>query len=215
MKNWLFPAVLSTVSVGFFASTAQGFTYTFSTSQPCTFGCTGNIDVMGTIETDGTLGAITTANIVDWELVFNSPNYSNSILSPSNGEIIANGSLNLIATETEITFELLGSSDFDGSDLSFSSTVGFPFNLSYSFQGGDINPSQLFITNAPRSDFSDPSDESSTTIFDGEGGTVVLATREAAVESVPEPSTILGLGVVTAMGLGSSLKRKLGKKKAA
>ena len=117
MKNWLFSAVLSTISVGFCASTAQAFTYTFSTSQPCTDGCTGNVDVMGTIETDGTLGAITTGNIIDWELIFNSTNYANTILSPDNGVIAALGSLNLTATETEITFELSGLSDSEFSSL--------------------------------------------------------------------------------------------------
>ena len=123
---------------------------------------------------------------------------------------MAFGPLNLTATETEITIELLGSSDSDLSFLSFEDTVPSPFSLGYTFQGGGGIPSQQIITNAPQSTFDDPLDQSTTTIFDGEGGTVVLATREA--ESVPEPLTILGAG--TAIGFGAAFKRKLGKKKA-
>ncbi|MGK7930750.1 MAG: PEP-CTERM sorting domain-containing protein [Microcystaceae cyanobacterium] len=50
-----------------------------------------------------------------------------------------------------------------------------------------------------------------TTLFGGQGGTVTLATREA--QTTPEPSTMLGLGTVMAMAVGTGLKGKFGKAK--
>ena len=69
-KIILAPLTLAVTTLS--TQSVQAFTYTISDSAPCDpFGCTGNVDVMGTIETDGTLGAITLANIVNWELVLN------------------------------------------------------------------------------------------------------------------------------------------------
>ncbi len=194
-KIILAPLTLAVTTLS--TQSVQAFTYTFSNSAPCNpFFCTGNVDVMGTIETDGTLGTIALANIVNWELVFNSPNYTNTIISPSNGEIVNTG-VNLIATETEITFDLPGNIGSGFIDFQFRDIAPFPSDVSYFFVGGGTD-SRVSITNSPRTVFGDPFDQGQVTLFGGEGGTVVLATREA--QTTPEPSSLLGLLLMSSAG---------------
>ncbi|MEZ5893263.1 MAG: VPLPA-CTERM sorting domain-containing protein [Parvularculaceae bacterium] len=73
-----------------------------------TVGATGS--VTGTIETDGTLGTIMQANIIDWNLTLAIDDSSANLLGPLSGDNSVFGMIGgfFDATETELTYAVSG-----------------------------------------------------------------------------------------------------------
>ncbi|NEP86899.1 MAG: PEP-CTERM sorting domain-containing protein [Okeania sp. SIO2C2] len=205
-------AALAFIAIGLFTppAQAQAITYTFSASEACDIGCTGNVDVMGIIETDGTLGAITTENIIDWELTFNSSQFNPTILSPDNSEITTDGAVNLMATADQITLDLFGVFDSESSFFSISDVAPPPFEVSYTLMGGSSTSTEIVITHQPLT-LSDPlgGDEARSFINKGTGQRdFVLASGGTPTEPVPVPEPGLMLGLITLGGVMLGSKRK-------
>ncbi|MGK7921040.1 MAG: PEP-CTERM sorting domain-containing protein [Trichodesmium sp.] len=213
-------AALAFIAIGLFTPAAQALTYTFSQSYACSYNCDGTLDVMGIIETDGTLGAIDFENIIDFELSFNSNLYDPVIINTTNGELIGNGPLNLMATAEAISFDLNGTDDpSDGQYIQLIFQGGdFRNNVfgSFSFSGGgeDGDPSQLRVSHNNSPDNPLAWRDTPTAVvfpFEGKGGRFELASsREGSdpAASVPEPSLIFGFITLGGLMLGSKRKSK-------
>lgn len=91
------------------APTVYGFDTTIVSANPTGNPAQSNT-VRGTLTTDGTLGALTAANIVSWnlELIDNLDNSKNYTLTSSNSSLVVFTGTALSATATELLF------DFDG-----------------------------------------------------------------------------------------------------
>ena len=87
------------------AGAAQAITYTFDYSV-------GATDVSGFIETDGTLGNISLAQIVDYEFNLNGPSFGSTVktLTPGNSFTAQAGSGYYVATPTDLTFNFTSGS---------------------------------------------------------------------------------------------------------
>ena len=175
------------------ASMAQAlYIYDVERSLPCTNDCVGNITVEGTLEVDS-LGTLAATNFIDWMLSFNSTNYSNTVLTPSNSEILLLGSGgSVVAAMGELVITQPGASDPDGFIFAVSDTLAFPYIVLWQFQGGDLDPAQEIISNAPQASFTDPFDQSVLTYNDDP----LIVTLPRAI---PEPSilALLSLGLAS------------------
>jgi hypothetical protein len=159
-------------------------------------------DVTGFIETDGTVGVLGAGNILDWNLLLNSPNCSLSLqgppqcdgtstfdllgpLSGSNSELGLDADLD--ATETQLLF------DFSGTGiLEFVSVPDFSNYLCFAatescFAG--LNPGELLYVNNDTAN-------GNILFFTSLSGMDAIGT--AASSSTPEPSTLAlpGAGIV-------------------
>ena len=144
----------------------------------------------GYIETDGTIGTLETANIVDWELVLTAPNLSGGSSDTIN---VANQSQMFIAGDVtasaiDIMFNFVGTAEwiFQGGDFSnFLCLDGLNRNCSGS---GDSTASIGFDDNG--NGFTEVESFTSNT---------VVATVAAMPVSTPATIALLGLGLA---GLG-------------
>ncbi len=181
------------------ALSTELFTYDINRSQPCTRDCVGNINVTGTV-TVNALGSLETENVVNWNLVFNSTNFSDTVINPDNSFFHLTNSASVEANDTELNF--IGAS---GSLLVFSDTVPAPFGVVWQFSSSVSNPSlrESFL-NAPRLFSSEPSDRADGNI--PELTPITVGTRIA--KAVPEPSSIIGLGLLATFGIRTKFKSK-------
>ncbi len=194
-----FASIVILVTVVFTTSANASFLYGSDRTQGCTFGCSGNVTAQGFVEVDS-LGFLTAANFIDWELTFNSERYSNTVLTPANSAILMLGSNFVNATPTELTITI----DRDSPDsliFAINDTLSFPYVVGWQFQGGDGGIGEEILTNAPRTVFSEPFDQAG---FDA--GNPLFVVSLPAQASLPEPATIalFGLGLA---GLSLAVRR--------
>lgn len=213
MKNILtaFTVNSSLISLGFLLSippASAAYIYNVNRTVPCSDGCEGDISVTGTITTD-TLGQLSHDNFIDWNLIFNSPDYSNIIQTPDNSILITTRNPLVEATETELIYTAPFPNDFEETQqFQFRWTdeqLEPPF-VSWSFTGGKptIPLTAEAINLSLTSGIPQPGNLGIHPLPEGNGGQVILGTR-----AVPEP--FFGLGTVTALGVGVLLKKQ-GKK---
>lgn len=147
--------------------------------------------VVGTIETDGATGVLSTSDITSWNLMLNGDGASFA-LSPANSVVQVVGN-DLTATPTTLSFNFSGSDDgyllfqdglFSGMHYTCDAT-----EADTCFQGASVIPEA----------FDSPSAQNVP-----ESGVQVLATAA----SVPEPTSIavLGLGLVGLVGFRRHLR---------
>jgi hypothetical protein len=135
-------------------------------------------------------------------LEFNSTNYPNTVLTPTNSEILlldTGGSV--IATSDELTITQPGATSSDGFIFAVSDTLDFPYTVSWQFQGGDLDPAEEIITNSPASSsLTDPFDQGLFTYPDDP----FIVTLPAIVP-VPAAVWLFGSGL---LGLVAVARRK-------
>lgn len=214
MKNifTVFTVNTSLISLGFLLNippASAAYIYNILRIVPCTDGCEGNISVTGTITTD-TLGQLSQENFIDWNLIFNSPDYTNIIRTPENSILITTRNPLVEATETELIYTAPFPDDFEETQqFQFRWTdepMQDPPFVSWGFTGGKptIPLTAEAINLSFTSGIPQPGDLGIHALPEGNGGQVILGTR-----AVPEP--LFSLGTVTALGVGVLLKKQ-GKK---
>jgi hypothetical protein len=168
-------------------------------SQAVTFNVNRSIGaggVTGTIDTDGTLGVLSTANFTNWNLTLNDSVGTFNLLGPlsgSNSQLLVSGS-SFSATATDLLF------DFSGGGFALFQNPGIGSGLNFwclesSNCSGLGNPGESVALSY------------SLTQNSARSGIQSIATT-AGAQSVPEPSSSLGMLVGT-VGAASILKRKL------
>lgn len=213
MKNILtaFTVNSSLISLGFLLSippASAAYIYNVNRIVPCSDGCEGDISVTGTITTD-TLGQLSQDNFIDWNLIFNSPDYSNIIRTPDNSILITTRNPLVEATETELIYTAPFPNDFDETQqfqFRWTDEQQEPPFVSWGFTGG--KPTIPLTAEAINLSITSGTPEAGNLgvhpLPEGNGAQVILGTR-----SVPEP--LFSLGTVTALGVGVLLKKQ-GKK---
>jgi hypothetical protein len=177
------------------------YLYSVERSLACTFDCTGTITVDGFLETDS-LGTLSAANFTDWMLEFNSTNYPNTVLTPTNSEILMIGTGgSVVATMDELTITQPGASSTNSYIFAVSDTLDFPYSVLWQFQGGDdSDPAQEIISNAPQSSSSEPFDQGLFTYPDDP-----LIVTLPAIVPVPAAVWLFASGL---LGLAAVARRK-------
>ena len=156
----------------------------------------GTGTVTGFIQTDGTVGTLTLANVTDWSLALFTPvQGSFSLFGPSSGNnsVVWSTGGDISATSTQLLFDFSGSDFgvfafqqglFSGNHYYCDGTQTAQTN-GFCDQGESVVPISVFQAgwqNAPRT------------------GNIVIGT--AGSSAVPEPGTLamLGTGILTAAG---------------
>lgn len=147
--------------------------------------------ITGTIQTDGTIGAITAGNIVAWNLQaqcsFMSCSGSNFTLNNGNSSISISGTDELSATATQLFYNYGVSGSFIGSFEIVDGSNAWALGLTSStLTYEEILPTGLGGNAEP------------------ESGTQVIGTAETAPE--PPSDIFLGLGLITIAACGSRLR---------
>ena len=174
------------LSGGLFSATSAtaGPIYTFHGTSilPCLSGCTGNATADITIKTNS-LGALSSANLVDWTIVLNSTHWANTNLTPANstaGNVASGGADSITAsTGAGLTFGISQSFQFD-----FRTSNGFPYLVEYT-----MAPSAEVIVNAPQLSF-DPSMLDQASATRNTSWTQTFAYVSTSGSAVPEPADL-------------------------
>jgi hypothetical protein len=155
--------------------------------------------VTGTVTTDGTTGALTDLNFVDWSLVLSTPSQGAfdlfGPLSGNNSVVWSTGS-DISATSTQLLFNYSGSDLgvlvfqqglFSGNHYYCSATASAGF---YCGQGEDVVPLSVFVPgaiNAPRT------------------GNIVIGTAGSTAAPEPNSLALLASGLLATAG---AIRRK-------
>ncbi|MEM1302355.1 MAG: hypothetical protein AAGH17_07220 [Pseudomonadota bacterium] len=156
----------------------------------------------GFIELDSLGSGLDGSNITNWSLTLNSTNYANTVLDPSNGEILDIGTYSLTATATELTLFMPSATDTEFGIFAFVDTLAFPYALSVQWQGGDGTPPEIILSNAPRTGSRAPFDQAFSDI-DPAG--FLIGTRDTP-QVVPLPASLPLL--LAALASGAALSRR-------
>lgn len=147
--------------------------------------------VVGTIETDGTLGTLGTSNVLDWSLTINDGTAGDFLLTNANSVLSISGSL-LSATATGLVFDFSG---FNGFVLFQNPHIGSTINF-WCMEG--VGPICTGIGDGTESV------RRTSTVFTTHQSAVQVGTLQANV--VPEPAT-LAL-VLAAAGIAVGVRRR-------
>ncbi|MEN8108325.1 MAG: VPLPA-CTERM sorting domain-containing protein [Pseudomonadota bacterium] len=177
------------------------FIYDVERSLACTNDCSGNITVDGYLETDS-LGTLGLANFTDWMLTFNSTNFTNTVLTPSNSEILLQGiGGSVVATMDELIITQPGLNSSD--DFIFAVKEDFAevsIIIVWQFQGGDGSSAQEIITNSPNASF-DPFDQGTLTYIPDP-----LIVSLPAIIPLPAAIWLFGSGLLGLIGISRRKK---------
>ena len=187
MKN--FVAALALVLGGAVSAVAAPVTYAVNHTI-------GSGSVVGSIETDGTIGTLSTANILNWTLTLSSPNLTspNPDTFSAAGNIFAMSGTAFSATVSDLWF------DWGANDGS------------YFFFQNSSNSHAWCAAAGPSPSCIGESTPSDGIYFNSAGGWAELSnpsTREAiasATTAVPEPTSVL-LVAVALLGLACTRRR--------
>ncbi len=170
--------IASVIAFSDIALSAEFNTYDVNRSQTCINNCIGDITLTGTITVD-TLGSLEVENVIDWNLVFNSTNYSNTIITPANSRFFFTNGVSLKAQKNRL--DLIT----NGLLFDFSDTIASPFGVAWTIFG----VSSTFV-NAPRLlSNGEPVDVAEGIV--PQDVPITIGTR--TIQSTPESGTILGL----------------------
>ena len=98
-------AMASGLALGLLSGAAQAATITYDINQGI-----GSGSVVGTIETDATIGVISTANIVSFDLTLNGANGVTRTISSTDSKVLISGS-DLTSTASNLFFDYGGNDD--------------------------------------------------------------------------------------------------------
>ncbi len=199
--------VLFTLLVLMSPVATANFTYSVDLSVANQGGSgTGSLAVAGTITVDR-LGVLGASDVVGLWLNFSSPDDPTSLLTTPDAVVNLGGGASLLASESGLSVNLPGV--FQIYNLSYSPNQIFSVNFSTST---DINNNIFGIDYKPMS--GNVYDCGSMFLSGYNGGTFLLGSTlgdaHPASSSVPEPSSIvlMGLGVVTGLGLFGGRRRR-------
>ncbi len=156
-----------------------------ATAAPLTYNVGRSIgagSVLGTITTDGTFGALATANVMSWSLTLND-GIGTFAISQANSEFIAFGS-SLTADIDSIDF------NFSGTDVGFgfqNPTIGSGINIWCGNGVGTLTCLGSLSTEYVRLGVVTPTA--------ARLGVVAIATRTPTANAVPEPSSLALVGL--------------------
>lgn len=158
--------------------------------------------VTGDIVTDGTIGGLVAANIVDWNLLLNDGTYTFDLLGPLSGANSGQygGTVDLSATTTQLLFDFGGSASafyfdwgIDSGEIGLSQAVlCFGSGLDSCVGGGLGSGDSIELSG----DYFSPGGYSDTQ-FTSLSGTGVIGASTGS--STPEPSTLAFLGAGLAL----------------
>ena len=182
---------------------SAGFTYNVSLSVPNGNGG-GNVTAVGTITVDRLGTSLSASDILAYSITISSPNFSSETLvdDPSiSTPVFYGASLTATATMLDVvlppTDRTPTNSFFDISPPGASNNQA---DLIFSGQGAD--PDTVDLYNGTKGSHLD----SGFTIIGGNGGTYLFGT--AAPASVPEPSSLVMMGIAGLAGLGYAWRRR-------
>jgi hypothetical protein len=170
------------------STVARADTITYNVNQAI-----GSASATGTITTDGTIGTLTSANIVGWNLILNDGTNitdlvsSNSSVSFNTHDTSGTGNVDLTATSLNLMFNFSGS---DGGSLGIQGASG---QLCYTAWSNCFGPTGVGLWNI--------GGDGQRPVID-ETGNQVIAT------AVPEPNSLLLLGTGF-LSLAGAVRRRI------
>ena len=191
------------------ATIIYNVSHSFAANGPLNLGA-GTIDIGGTITSDGTLGAISTANLVSWNIDFSNPGGTQTTfnLTQANSMFNIAGGASLTATATTLDFTVPVDPGFGFPQINLFDTVGGP-DISWSYLGQNFLAPGAFLEIEVILDSDGngalPFTQHKTTIDPHTTPFMGDLTGGAGVGSpVPEPSTLtlLGIGAFALVGYG-------------
>jgi hypothetical protein len=153
----------------------------------------GSGSVTGSITTDGTIGALTAADVIGWNLHLNDGTQTGDLVSGANGAFVVVEGSALAASLTALTYNYNFAS---GTDFYFGDTNSpFDGELCYTSYSNCWGPTGVGLYNVH---------EDGLSVFISQTGTQTIA----SVSAVPEPATLVLFGAGLA-GLAAFRRRRL------